>query len=117
MITEMILKAQINPILKPLPDIPGYNMYANFDNEEARLGASGIRGVAIYTKYELSVREVITTEQHKDQIWAEISLIGKDTLLVGCIYRSPINGKILTAESTKRVSELNKLWIGEIHIF
>ena len=78
MITEMIPKAQINPILMPLLDIPGYYMYANFDNEEVRLGASGIRGVAIYTKYELSVREVITTEQHKDQIWVEISLIGKD---------------------------------------
>ena len=51
MITEMIPKAQINSVLKPLLDIPGYNMYANFDNEEAKLGASGIRGVAIYTKY------------------------------------------------------------------
>ena len=58
MITEMKPKAQINPILKPLLDIPGYNMYAHFDNEEARLRASGIRGVAIYTNYELSVREV-----------------------------------------------------------
>ena len=56
MITEMIPKAQINPILKPLLDIPGYNMYANFDNKEARLGTSGICGVAIYTKYELSER-------------------------------------------------------------
>ena len=65
----MIPKAQGNPILKPLLDIPDYNMYANFDNEEARLGASGIRGVAIYYKDELSVREVIITEQHKDQIW------------------------------------------------
>ena len=88
-------------------------MYTNFDNEEARLGASGIRGVAIYTKHELSVREVITTEQHKDQIWVEISLIGKDTLLVGCIY-----GKSLTAKSMKRVNDaIKQLWIGKIHIF
>ena len=68
MITEMKPKAQINPILKPLLDIPGYNMHANFDNEEARLGVSGIRGVAIYTNFELSVREVNITEEHKDQI-------------------------------------------------
>ena len=108
MITEMIPKAQINPILKPLLDIPGYNMHANFDNEEARLGASGIRGVAIYTNFELSVREVNITGEHKDQIWIEISFIGKDTLLVGCIYRSPTNDKTLTAESTMRVSEAIK---------
>ena len=104
----MIPKAQRNLILKPLLDILGYNMYTNFDNEEARPGASGIRGVAIYTQYELSVRVAITTEQHKDQIWVEISLIGKDTLLVGCIYRSPTNGKSLTAESTNRVSDAIK---------
>ena len=85
MITEIIPKAQINPILKPLHDIPGYNMQANFDSEEARLGASEI---AIYTNFELSVKEVNITEEHKYQIWIEISLIGKDTLLVGCIYRS-----------------------------
>ena len=43
-------------------------MYANFDNEEARLRATGIHGVAIYTKYELSVREVIITEQQRSNI-------------------------------------------------
>ena len=52
-------------------------MYANFDNEEARLGVSGMRGVAVYTKYELSVKEVITTEQQRSNmgrnqfIWKE----------------------------------------------
>ena len=108
MITEMIPKVQINLILKPLLDIPGYNMYANFDNEEARLGASGIRGVAIYINYELLVTEVIITEQHNNQIWVEISLIGKDTLLIGCINCSPTNGKSVFAGSTKRVSDAIK---------
>ena len=48
------------------------------------------------------------TEQHKDQIRVEISLIGKDTLLVGCIYRSPTNGECFTDESTNRVSDAIK---------
>ena len=45
MITEVIPKAQINPIEVQLLQFNSYNVYVNFDNSETNLGASGIRGV------------------------------------------------------------------------
>ena len=45
----MIPKAQLNPIEVPLLEIDGDATHINFDPSEANLGASGIRGVAIYT--------------------------------------------------------------------
>ena len=38
-----------------------------------------------------------------DQIWIEVNLQNKDTLLCGCIYRSPTNDKNATIESTVKV--------------
>ena len=48
--TEVIPKAQIHPILEPMVTIKGYEMYKNFNHTDSNLGASGIRGVAIYVK-------------------------------------------------------------------
>ena len=50
LITEIIPKKQTNPIAKCLLDIDGYNFQLNFYPNECNLGASGIRGVAIYYK-------------------------------------------------------------------
>ena len=61
-------------------------MHTNFNKEDARLGASGIRGVAIYTKFGLDVQVVEVTNQHKDHVWIEIALSGKDRLLCGCMF-------------------------------
>ena len=47
--TEVILKNQINPITRKLVDIKGYKCSLNFDP------ASGIRGVAIYSRISLKL--------------------------------------------------------------
>ena len=47
MITEVIPKAQINPIEASALNIDGYDVYVNFDILKPNLGACGIRGVAI----------------------------------------------------------------------
>jgi hypothetical protein len=54
LITEVIPKRQTNPITRALLQIEGYDCILNFDPEKDNLGASGIRGVAIYYKDSLS---------------------------------------------------------------
>ena len=48
--TEVIPKSQSNPITQALLDIEGYDCTLNFEPEKENLGASDIRGVAIYSK-------------------------------------------------------------------
>ena len=106
MITEVIPKAQLNPIEASLLEIDGYATHTNFDPSEANLGASGIRGVAIYTKEDLCVNVVDFTTDFKDHIWAEIHLSDHDSLLIGCIYRSHTREKDATLNSILQVCEL-----------
>ena len=46
--------------------------------------------VGIYVSKKLSVTEVTFNRySHYEHVWISIKLMGHDTLLVGCIYRSP----------------------------
>ena len=69
MVTEVIPKAQKNPIPDVLLNIEGYELYKNFKEVDSNLGASGRRGVAIYVMSILICKE-ITTEiaLHNDQV-------------------------------------------------
>ena len=108
LITEVIPKSQIKPITKALLDIEGYKCTLNFDPGEMNLGASGIRGVAIYTKNDLKAIEVdLTTEDFCDHVWIEIPLEKGNTVLCGCVYRSPSDANSRACmESTKKVTKL-----------
>ena len=58
LITEVIPQKQSYSLDKALFDITGYHCLLNFVPKETNLGASGIRGVAIYYKESLEVAEV-----------------------------------------------------------
>ena len=89
MITEVIPKGQVNPITRALLEVDGYQNILNFDPDKTNLGASGIRGVAIYYKNTLTATEVeLPTDDYKDHAWVEISSDAGTTLLCGCIYRT-----------------------------
>ena len=76
LITEIIPKKQENPITQALLDIDGYKCLLNFNPNEANLGASGIRGVAIYSKNILQVVEVdISIDGFHDHAWIEIPTV------------------------------------------
>ena len=106
MITEVIPKAQINPIEASALNIDGYDVYVNFHNSKHNLGACEIRGVAIYVKEDLNASEVTFCAEFKDHIWVEIPLTEKHSLLCGCIYRSPTKEKDVTLKSTQKVCDL-----------
>ena len=105
-ITEVIPKAEINPIEAPLLEIEGYDHYLNFEISNMNLGASGVRGVAIYVKEDLHVNEVTFDTDFMDHLWVEISLTDGKSLLCGCIYRSPTKEKAATVNSTNKVCDL-----------
>ena len=49
-----------------------YEVFVNFELSKRNLGATGIRGVAIYVKDHVSAREVSFNSDFKDHVWVEI---------------------------------------------
>ena len=69
MITEVIPKAQKNPIPDTLLNVDRFEVYKNFKEVDSTLGASGIRGVGIYVNSRLICKEVMTEiTLHSDQV-------------------------------------------------
>ena len=109
LITEIIPKNQVNPITQALLDIECYKSFLNFNPNNSKLGASGIRGVAIYYKESMVVNEVdFSINGCRDHAWIEIPTDKGESLLCGCIYRTQSNdidnnGCI---QSTKAITQL-----------
>ena len=104
--TEVIPKAQRNAINESQINIPGYDLYTNFDFTEENLGASGKRGVAVYVKVDIKSEKIVLSNDYDDQMWVEIRLRGEDKLLCGCIYRSPSKDKEKTIGTTSKVCQI-----------
>ena len=80
--------------------------YPNFNFTDSNLGSSGIRGVAVYVKDNISCKEVKPAIMYKDHVWVELNLGKNDTLLCGCIYRSPTKEKDDTKKTTDDVCKV-----------
>ena len=116
LISEVIPKSQSNPISPALLHIEGYKPSFNFEPNTPELGASGIRGVAIYSKIMLNANEVeFYIEDSSDHVWIEVPTKDKP-LLVGCIYRSPshdtdkagcMKSAVITSQIIKSAYERN----------
>ena len=90
LITEVIPKAQVQPIDPARLMIPGYKMYASFNPLDSELGSSGQRGICVYIADALQCCEVsFPKSKFSEQLWTRIKLEGGDSVLVGCLYRSP----------------------------
>ena len=64
--------------------IYGYNLLHNsLDN------GNGERGCALYIRSTMESQCVQFKSDFSDCVWAKINMIGDDTLLIGCMYRSP----------------------------
>ena len=109
-ITEIIPKAQQTPITLARISIPEYSPYLNFDPDLPNLGSSGIRGIAVFISNQIDANEtVIAGTDFSEQIWLEISLQDEDSLLLGCIYRSPSGSQPEQNESTSGLGRLLSL--------
>ena len=103
LITEVIPKAQTNPIDEVRLNIPGFNVFLNFDPTLRNLGSSNCRGIAIYVSNTIVATEVSFDTQFNEHLWVSIPLLGNNQLRVGCIYRSPSTD---LATSTKSLCDL-----------
>ena len=62
-----------------------------------------MRGVAIYIKDDIKCDEVTIKNDYNDQLWVRIKLRGNDSLLCGCLYRSPTNDQARLKETTDKI--------------
>ncbi len=63
--------------------LPGYNTYTH--NLDTKVG----RGILIYVQHPLQASVCEADHTGSEQLWLSINLQNTDTLLFGCIYRSP----------------------------
>ena len=94
LITEVIPKAQLQPIDPARLAMPGYKVYTNFNPTDTGLGNSGLRGICVYVADGLPCCEItFPGSEFSEQLWVRIKLQGGDSLTVGCVYRSPSCGE------------------------
>lgn len=67
--TEVVPKAQQNPIPEKQIKIDGYEHYPNFKFTDSNLGISGNRGVFAYVKDCISCKEVKPVSSYRDHVW------------------------------------------------
>ena len=106
MLTEVIPKRQVNSIEESQITLNGYVRHTNFEISDSNLGASGIRGTAIFVKDELKSRKVKMRNEFDDHVWIELQLNNNDKLLCGCMYRSPKKEVQYIKNSTKKVCKV-----------
>jgi len=104
MITEVLPKVQSTYVSDVQLQIPGYKLYTNFKLNCDLSGPKG-RGIVIYLSHDLVGAHQVhfNTSNFEEQNWISIPLKGHDTLLIGCIYRSPSD---MTLSSTTSLCNL-----------
>ena len=77
----------------------GYNMFPlNIDNNIGR-------GMLVYTKSTLKAERIDISTEFEEVVWIKVQLNGKDSLLMGCFYRS---GSGSEANNNMMREEINK---------
>ena len=103
-ITEVIPKAQVNPIPLSRLNIDGFNFIQTLIITFQILGTSGKHGIIIYVSDSLaSLQTSVSDVAFEEQLWIRFDLPRKYVLFVGCIYRSPSAN---TVSSTNLLCEL-----------
>ena len=83
-LTEIYPKNSVYEIDNKVYQLEGYDMFINPEVQG--------RGVAIYVKSSLNANYVSFETDFNESIWCKIQLDRSNTLLKGCIYRSPSSG-------------------------
>jgi hypothetical protein len=66
--------------------LPGFDSFHNLSEEQCS------RGVALWVRTSYGAQQIKLSAEHqsaRESVWCEISLKGKDSLLIGVVYRSP----------------------------
>ena len=93
LITEILPKACCNTITTARLSITGYRSFFNFDPATVSF-ISKVRGVGIYVSEKLLCHQIhFDNSNFEEQVWIKLFLKGSDSLLIGCMYRSPSSDK------------------------
>ena len=98
LITEVLPKSHCNTISSSRLSLDDYNAFFNFD-PDGNQPATNTRGVCIYVSKRIPVSEYHFSSCFQEHIWISISLKSHDSLLVGCIYRSPSSESLSSSDS------------------
>lgn len=110
-ICEVIPKAQRLPLSKSEFSVPGFKQgIINFDPDDTNLGSSGVRGLLVLIREDLSAVKVELTSTFKEQIFLKIKA-GDSDILLGLVYRNRqgIADQVSTAELCSLVKEVVEL--------
>ena len=116
LLNEVIPKAQVMALYPSLIAIPNYAVFSNFDPSIPNLGSAGKRGIIIFVSDKLHASDVTILPVTPDceHLWIRLKLCGSDSLLIGCIYRSPSSD---TKHSTECLCEiLHKVTTSDSHL-
>ena len=92
-------EAQINPIDEARLNIPGFNLFLNFDPTLHNLGYSNSCGIAIYVSNTINATELLLDTEFKEHLWVSIPLRNNDSLSIGCIDWSPTANLTISTNS------------------
>ena len=75
--------------------------------------------MCIYTHESLGAIECreITNAEGVESVWCEVKMMGKDKLLIGCIYRSPNSNAINDVRINATLKKANNLGFSHVLIF
>lgn len=99
MINEAKPKNQRYSVTEAELQITEYNMFSNISKNEGR-------GIVIYIKNSLLAREITFDVNYQESLWIEVTLEKGDTLLMGCMYRSPNSESINNQHLNKLIREV-----------
>ena len=95
-ITEVKPKNQRFAITPTELSLEEYDLFHNLND-------NGVRGTALYVHKSLHAAPFLSIKStYQEAIWVEVSLNKNDTLLVGCIYRSPGSSE----ENNKKLNDM-----------
>jgi len=90
LLNEVIPKAQVMSLSLLLNTVPNYSTFTNFDPNISNLGSAGNR--TWYHNLCFSVSDITIAPESPgyEHLWIiRLKLHGSDSLLIGCIYRTP----------------------------
>ena len=85
-ITETLPKNHGGKIVPVEFQLPGFDCFHNLNEEQCS------RGVALWVKTSYGAQQIKLSAEHqsaRESVWCELSLKGKDSLLIDVMYRSP----------------------------
>jgi len=69
--------------------IDDYDLFCNLESQSEPCH----RGVAIYVHKSLAASELKTDVTFREALWVEVKTEEEDSMIIGCIYRSPTRAR------------------------